>query len=53
MNNFDTFLTRLRWDSAYENFTDMTLFLTDSIVYEFKTPLSKEDQNAFIDFLGI
>lgn len=52
MSNFDTFLTRLRWDSTYENFTDMTSFRTDSIVYEFKTPLSKKDQNAFIDFLG-
>ena len=52
MSNFDTFLTRLRWDSTYENFTDLTSFRTDSIVYEFKTPLSKEDQNAFIEFLG-
>lgn len=52
MSNHDTFLTRLRWDTTYENFTDMTSFRTDCIIYEFKSPLSKEEQSMFVEFLG-
>lgn len=50
--NHDTFLTRLRWDTAYGNFTDIVMFGTDCIIYVFGRPLTMWEQMNFTEFLG-
>lgn len=52
MPDNDIFLNKLRWQSANKNFTDMQKFATDSIVYIFAKPLSYNEQNDFINFIG-
>jgi hypothetical protein len=52
MVDHNSYLTKLRWDTAYGNFTELTSFQTDAIVYKFKYPLTESEQNDFVMFLG-
>lgn len=52
IKDHNIFLTRLRWRSANKDFTDMEKFATDSIVYVFTKPLSYDEQNGFMGFIG-
>ena len=52
IKDHNIFLTRLRWQSANKDFTDMEKFATDSIVYVFTKPLSYDEQNGFMGFIG-
>lgn len=50
--NFNMFLNRLRWDTVYDKFEEMSRFKIDAIQYAFKYPLSKSEQMDFIEFIG-
>ena len=51
MTNLDVYLNRLRWDTVYGKFTEMSSFSTDAIEYKFKHPLTNKEQMAFMDFI--
>lgn len=48
----DAFLTKLRWETATKEDARMTYFATDCFCYMFYRPLSFEEQNDFLDFIG-
>lgn len=52
MKNHNNLLTKLRYQTATRMFNDMTQFATDCICYAFAKPLSYEEQNDFVEFLG-
>lgn len=52
MINHDIFLTRLRWQTATGEFSEMNSFITDCFEYDFIKPLESEQQNDFMKFIG-
>lgn len=52
MINHDIFLTRLKWQTAMGEFSEMNSFAADCFKYDFIKPLKSEQQNNFIQFIG-
>lgn len=52
MEDFNNFITKLKWQIATKEFTDMQEFTTDCFVYFFNPPLNADQLDAFLDFIG-
>ena len=52
MVNHDIFLTRIRWQTATGEFSQMDSYTTDCFQYVFIKPLEIEQQNEFMQFIG-
>jgi hypothetical protein len=50
--SMDDYLTKLRWKSNYGDFKDITSFQTDCVLYKFDRPLTHEEWNDFLSFIG-
>ena len=53
MKNHDTFLQDLRLETLTGNFSEMTEISMDNFSFSFMQPLTKEQQIAVTDFMGL
>ena len=52
MNSKDEFLRKLRWQTGTKEFENMCIFQIDCFMYVFDEPLTFDQQNKFVDFIG-
>lgn len=51
-NDKDEFLRKLRWQTGTKEFENMCIFQIDCFLYLFDEPLTFEQQNKFVNFIG-